>query len=617
MNGLWRRHSIILATAAGVLCLLIASFGNRYATALYLDQAAARGANTLGLAVTALRGHLARYEKLPELLADDPDIRELVTYPQNRAKIDEINGFLKHVNGLVESSDIYIMLPDGLTLAASNFDQTPTFIGENFSYRPYFFDALAGGKGRFFALGTTSLKRGYYFGAPIHTADGIAGVVVLKVDIDAIESAWRGGDYEIIVTDPEGIVFMTGRPDWLFSAIQPLTDERLARTAATRRYADAPLVALPATRLRTAYGHDLISITGPEGPRQYLTVTEAMPEADWTVKVLLDTASVRAQVLTTIAALVLLVALAAMGAAVWLQRRARLAERLQVQREAQEELERRVAERTADLAEVNRLLKEEVAERRATERALRKTQSDLVQAGKLAALGQMSAALSHEFNQPLAAARTYADNAGILIERGRIGEARETVGRIASLIDRMASISRHLRNFARKPNQKLGPVALDEVMRDTLEIVAWRLKAADAELAVDLGPEPLAVHAGSVRLSQVLFNIVSNAADAVEGLPDPGADRRIELRARRQGDRIAITVRDRGPGVPEAIAGRIFDPFFSTKGVGKGLGLGLSISYNIVKDFGGALTVERHPEGGTLATILLNPAESPVREAAE
>jgi two-component system C4-dicarboxylate transport sensor histidine kinase DctB len=613
MNGLWRRHSIILAVAAGLLCLLIASFGNRYATAVYLDQAAARGANTLGLAVTALRGHLARYEKLPELLADDPDIRELVTYPENRAKVDEINGFLKHVNGLVESSDIYIMLPDGMTLAASNFDQTPTFIGENFSYRPYFFDALAGGKGRFFALGTTSFKRGYYFGAPIRAQEGIAGVVVLKVDIDAIESAWRGSDYEIVVTDPEGIVFMTGRPDWLFSAIQPLTEERLARTATTRRYADTPLVQLPVTRLRAASGHELMTIADRNDTRQYLTVTEAMPEADWTVKVLLDTASVRAQVLTTIAALVLLVALAAMGAAVWLQRRARLAERLQVQREAREELEHRVAERTADLAEVNRLLEEEVAERRATERALRKTQSDLVQAGKLAALGQMSAALSHELNQPLAAVRTYADNAGVLIGRGRVEEARETVARIASLVDRMTAISRHLRNFARKPNQKLGPVSLDEAVRDTLEIVAWRLKAADAELVVDIDPDAATVHAGSVRLSQVLVNIVSNAADAVEGR----AERRIELGARREGDRVRITVADRGPGVPEAIAGRIFDPFFSTKGVGRGLGLGLSISYNIVKDFGGSLTVERRAEGGTLVAIVLAAAAPPAREAAE
>lgn len=612
MKRLWRRHSIILAVAAGVLCLLIASFGNRYATAMYLDQAAARGANTLGLAVTALRGHLARYEKLPELIADHTDVKDLVAQPGDTARVDAMNRYLKAVNALLESSDIYVMLPDGMTIAASNYDQTPTFIGENFSYRPYFFDALAGGAGRFFALGTTSLKRGYYFGAPIRRDGAILGVVVVKIDVDAIESSWRGGDYEIVVADPEGIIFMTGRPDWLFTAFQPLTPERLARTTATRRYADAPLVALPATRQRTAWGHELISISGEDGARQYLTVTETMPEADWTVKVLLDTASVRAQALTSIAALVLLVALAAMGAAVWLQRRARLAERLQVQREAQEELERRVAERTADLASVNRLLEGEVAERRATERALRKTQSDLVQAGKLAALGQMSAALSHELNQPLAAARTYADNAGILIERGRVEEARETVGRIASLIDRMAAIGRHLRNFARKPNQKLGPVALDEAVRDTLEIVAWRLKAADAELAVDLGPAPPVVHAGLVRLQQVLVNIVSNAADAVEGLPD----RRIELGARQEGDRVAITVADRGPGVPEAIAGRIFDPFFSTKGVGKGLGLGLSISYNIISDFGGSLTVGRRPGGGALVTVTLAAAHAPAREEA-
>ncbi|TYR34914.1 sensor histidine kinase [Mesorhizobium microcysteis] len=613
MNGLWRRHSVILGLAAVLLCSLIAFFGTRAMTDYYLDKAAARSSNTLGLAVTALRGQLDRYEKLPELIADHQDIKDLVVNADDPVRIDAINRYLKTINDLLESSDIYVMLPDGITVAASNFDQTPTFVGENFSYRPYFTDALAGGKGRFFALGTTSLKRGYYFGAPIRVEGSIEGVVVFKVDVDAIESSWRGGDYEIIVTDPEGIIFMTGRQDWLFTAIQPLTRGRLARTSATRRYANAQLKELPVSRSSNAGGYDLLTISDERGAREYLAVTETMPVADWTVKVLLDTASARAQALTVVAALVLLVGLGAMGAAAWLQRHARIAERLQVQREAQELLERRVEERTADLASVNARLEEEVAERRATERALRKTQSDLVQAGKLAALGQMSAALSHEFNQPLAAVRTYADNAALLIDRGRIDEASDNVGRISKLVDRMASISRHLRNFARKPNQKLGPVALDDVVRDTLEIVAWRLKAADAELAIDLGTVPPVVRAGSVRLQQVLVNIVSNAADAVEGLPD----RRIDLSAARIGDNVAITVRDRGPGVPEAIAERIFDPFFSTKGVGKGLGLGLSISYNIVKDFGGTLSVEAHPEGGTVATIVLAADVLPVREAAE
>ncbi len=258
----------------------------------------------------------------------------------------------------------------------------------------------------------------------------------------------------------------------------------------------------------------------------------------------------------------------------------------ELQRAAQAELEHRVDERTADLALVNRQLETEVAERRATEQQLRQTQADLVQAGKLAALGQMSAALSHEFNQPLAAVKTYADNAVVLIERDRIAEAKDNVTRISALTDRMASISRHLRNFARKPNEQLSARSiLADVVADTLEIVAWRLNASRRHPERrPRRPTPLTVRGGAVRLQQVLVNIVSNAADAVEGLDD----RTIDVVARRKSGRVTITVRDHGPGVPAAIAERIFDPFFTTKGVGKGLGLGLSISYNIVKDFGGS-----------------------------
>jgi two-component system, NtrC family, C4-dicarboxylate transport sensor histidine kinase DctB len=613
MNRLTRPHSLIYGALALALCLFVAAVAHRYTAALYLGQAASRGENTLGLAVTALRGQLARYEKLPELVADHQAIKDLVLNPRDQGRINALNRYLKAVNELLESSDIYVMLPDGETIAASNFDQPAPFIGENFSYRPYFQDALAGGVGRFFALGTTSSKRGYYFGAPIRVDGTIGGVLVFKVDIDAIEQTWRGGDYEIIVTDPEGIIFMTGRSEWLFSAILPLTRERMARTSATRRYANALLRELEVQPAETARGQSLLVVRDGAGTREYLAVTEMMPEADWTVKVLLDTASARAQALTTTLAVALLVGLGAMGLAIWLQRRARLSERLQVQREAQEHLERRVEERTADLAAVNARLEEEVAERRSTERALRKTQSDLVQAGKLAALGQMSAALSHEFNQPLAALRNYTENARLLIERGREDEAAETLGRVSSLIDRMATISRHLRNFARKPNQKLGPVPLDAVVRDTLEIIGWRLKAANAQLDIDLGPEPLFVRAGAVRLQQVLVNIVSNAADAAEAADD----RRIELCARRKGTMVLVTVRDRGPGIEQSIAGRIFDPFFSTKGVGKGLGLGLSISYNIVSDFGGSLSVETHEEGGALVTIALAACDAALAEAAE
>nr|WP_165899781.1 sensor histidine kinase [Pseudaminobacter arsenicus] len=593
--------------------IAIAVYGGSFATRAYLDQAAARGETTLRLAVAALRGHMSRFEPLPALIADHDDIKALVNNPGNAVLRAEANLYLKEINELLKSSDIYVLLTDGETIAASNYDAPLSFVGQNFSYRPYYQDAVQGRPGRFFALGTTSLKRGYYFSAPVWVGNEIRGVVVFKVDIEPIEASWKGGEYEIIVSDPEGIIFMTGRPEWLYSGLLPLTRERLARTEASRRYANATLHDLPVRYGRFQQAHRLMNITTGDASREYLVVDEPMPEAGWTVSVLLDTGSARAQALTSVAAGLLLLSLATLGGAIIYQRRARLAERMQMQHNAREELERRVEERTADLASVNSRLEREVTERRATEQKLRKTQADLIQAGKLAALGQMSAALSHEFNQPLAAVKTYADNAAILIDRERIAEARDNVSRISTLTDRMAAISRHLRNFARKPNEKLGRVALAEVVNDTLEIVAWRLKAAGATVAVDLGHVPPMVHAGSVRLQQVLVNIVSNAADAVEGLPD----RTIELCARRNGDMVTITIRDHGPGVPEAIATRIFDPFFSTKGVGKGLGLGLSISYNIVKDFGGSLSVENHPGGGALFTIELVAAEAASQEAAE
>ncbi|ANH07416.1 two-component sensor histidine kinase (plasmid) [Shinella sp. HZN7] len=585
--------------------------GGALLTRSYMDEASLQAGTTLRLAVAALGGHLSRYEPLPALIADHDDIEALLQAPSDAELRRTANQYLKEINGLLESSDIYVMTPDGNTIAASNYETPGTFVGQNFDYRPYFQDAIAGRQARFYALGTTSLKRGYYFSSPVEVGGAILGVIVFKVDIDTIEASWRGGEYEIFVADPEGIIFMTGNEAWLYNGILPLDAPRLARTQASRRYAEAELKPLPVTE-SVYYGQQLMRIAGEGTTREYLRLSHYMPEADWTVNVLLDTASVRTQARTALIAILLFICLAGLGLAVLWQRRARVVERLRLQEEARNELERRVEERTADLARVNEQIELEIAERRLTEQELRKTQADLIQAGKLAGLGQMSAALSHEFNQPLAAAKTYADSAALLIDRGRVPEAQDNVRRISALVDRMASISRHLRNFARKPNEKLGAVPLPDVIADTMEIVTPRLKAADAKLVIELGEQALVVKAGPVRLQQVLVNIISNAADAVEGLDD----RRVRLSARREGDLVVIEVRDHGPGVPAAIADRIFDPFFTTKGVGKGLGLGLSISYNIIKDFGGNLSVMNHPGGGAVFRIVLDVAAR-AQEAAE
>ncbi|WP_280139476.1 sensor histidine kinase [Rhizobium sp. Root483D2] len=605
------KYRLLAALCLAPLLLFAVVFqGGAFATRSYMDEASLQASSALRLAVSALSGHLSRYEPLPALIAEHDDIKDLISHPSDKALRDAANIYLKEINSLLESADVYVLTLDGNTIAASNYESKTSFIGENFSYRPYFQEAARGMQSRFYARGTTSFVRGYYFSSPIRVDGQIRGVIVFKVDIDSIENSWRGGEYKLFVSDPEGIVFMTGSPEWLYSSTLPLNSARLQRTQASRRYAEAELKPLPITRSRLG-DHTLMTMTTADR-REYLVLSQYMPEADWTVNVLMDTASVRAQARTTIIAIVLFLCLAGLALAIVLQRRARLAERMRMQTEARNELEHRVEERTADLALVNQRIEEEIAERRLTELELRKTQADLIQAGKLAGLGQMSAALSHELNQPLAAAKTYADSAAMLIDLERVPEARDNVRRISGLIDRMASISRHLRNFARKPNEKLGPVALDAVIADTLEIVSARLKTADADLLIALGNDAVMVHAGFVRLQQVLVNIITNAADAVEGL----ADRRIHVGAERLADKIILTIRDHGPGVPAAITERIFDPFYTTKGVGKGLGLGLSISYNIVKDFGGSLSVTDHPDGGAVFRIELEAAAA-AKEAAE
>ena len=273
--------------------------------------------------------------------------------------------------------------------------------------------------------------------------------------------------------------------------------------------------------------------------------------------------------------------------------------------EAQQILERTVAERTADLRTTNERLERAIAEHQRAERDLREAQTELVQAGKLAALGQLAAGVGHELNQPLAAIRSYAHNGRRLIELGRIAEADGNLGKIADLTARMANITNHLKRFARRPEARLDAVDLAPVVQGALSLFDNRLREEAVELAVALPAEPLRVRAEEVRLEQVLVNLLSNALDAVAGAPH----RRIAIGAEEEADgTVRITVRDTGPGIPAAVAGQVFDPFVTTKPVGTGLGLGLSISYNIVRDFGGVLSVADTGPGGTAFLLTLNRA---------
>ena len=265
-----------------------------------------------------------------------------------------------------------------------------------------------------------------------------------------------------------------------------------------------------------------------------------------------------------------------------------------------------VRDRTRALSVTNQSLSQEVEVRREAEDRLRKTQDELVQTAKLAALGQMSTALSHEYNQPLAAIRSYADNAIRFLERGATSEVSGNLVRINGLVDRMAELSRTLLSFSRKPGATIGPVPLGTIVDEALLLARPRARAAGiASITVGEAVSGLDVIGGRIRLGQVFVNLVNNAIDALSGQ----ADARIGIDARRQGDRVVVTVIDNGPGIKPELLPKVFEPFFTTKGVGDGIGIGLSIVDNIIRDFGGTIMVTNQAEGGACFTIILQAAD--------
>jgi two-component system C4-dicarboxylate transport sensor histidine kinase DctB len=435
-------------------------------------------------------------------------------------------------------------------------------------------------------------------------------VVVVKIEFEAIEAAWRAANEKVFVADARGIVLVASDPAWRFRTLKPIAPEAQAQIRAALEFGDAPLSAMPLFP-----GPDgLVRIGRGALPAQLALERDApVGEAEWRIHSLTPITSAVARERNQARAIaVLAVGLAGLGLMVWLGRRARTRARLAEAAARGAELEARVAARTRALSAANTRLQDEMAERRRTEAEKERLGRELAQAGRLAALGQFAASMAHEINQPLAAIRSYADNTGKLIERGRVADAVENVSAIGRLTDRIGALTRQLKGFARRASGRREPVPVDALLRGALEVAATRAEAEGTPLAIEAAPD-LAVIGDGARLEQVLVNLIQNALDAVAGRPV----RRVEVAVAAEGGRVGIEVRDDGPGIPEAVRGQIFEPFFTTKT--DGLGLGLAISRGIVEECGGALTVRDAPGGGTVFRMELvrAPATSVRAEDAE
>lgn len=566
-----------------------------------LERLESQGRQEIDLYLSHLSGQLDRYAFLPALLADDFRLQSLLLSPGNLEQQERVNRFLGHVNASAGSLDVYLMDARGKTLAASNWRDERTFIGRNFAFRPYFTEAIAGRPGRYFALGTTSGRRGYYFSHPVGDTDEPSGVVVVKIGIETFEADWQSDGSELIVSDPDGVIFISTRPEWRYRTLQALSVDRIDAIRATRRYTDAALTPLFAeTDHVRASGAEVLQPAG--GGVAYLGIVRDMPEAGWQVRLLVSQGLVAPQVwqarLLAMSLLVLVATVIGLLLARWRRRREREAERRQVMHDALRELENRVDQRTLDLTEANRLLRHEIEEHE-------RTRDELIQAAKLAALGQMSAGINHELNQPLAAMRTYADNARTFVDRGNFEQAAWNLKQISELTGRMAQISGQLKVFSRRSSGQRLRVSLRACIEGADRIVSTRLAQCGAELSVDLPHQDLFVAADMVQLEQVLVNLIGNACDALMN----ASRREIALTAWQHGAVVRLQVHDSGPGIDDDKLQRVFDPFFTT--TESGLGLGLSISHTIAQRLGGALTAENAPDGGAVFTLTLDAWEEP------
>jgi two-component system C4-dicarboxylate transport sensor histidine kinase DctB len=292
-----------------------------------------------------------------------------------------------------------------------------------------------------------------------------------------------------------------------------------------------------------------------------------------------------------------------------MQRRRHYLERIAMDTHAKRVLEDNVRTRTQDLQTLNSRLKQEVLERESAQQELVRAQDELVQAGKLSALGIMSASISHELNQPLAAIRSYTDNAKILLDQQRVDEVRNNLDLVAQLTERMASIIKHLRAFARRDRLASEHVALQPAIDDALALTAKRQRSLQVEIIRDVPDATLWVEAGETRLRQVLSNLISNALDA---LSEKGLPRRIWLNTQVEEGWVVLILRDNGPGFSEEALQQACEPFYTTKTSARGLGLGLAICETLIKALKGRLLFANHPEGGAQVTLYLREIPSTV-----
>ncbi|KMW57507.1 C4-dicarboxylate transport sensor protein DctB [Candidatus Rhodobacter oscarellae] len=568
----WRaRVTLIVFIAIAVYVIWVT---NTLLTERFTANTKSRAEVRQALYIGNLRSELQRTDTLPLLLSRDPVLIGALNS-------DDYSQSSQHLIALqedIETAGIMMTDAGGRTVAATDRN----LLGTTHRTAPYYISALRSNDTVFNIFRREGGTIAFNYSRRIQFGGELAGVIIVDIDLRRFEQSWSSFTDAILVTDSEGVVILATEPNWRGLTEEDALAAQSPNTAIQRAIqATADLVALPS---------EALFLGG-----SVLRIDEKVNFQGWRMVSFIGHGSVRERV-NGILALEIMGFAILLSLGFYFSSRRALAQSIFFQRES------------AELRQLNVELQREIAERQRVEKNLQVAEQTLAQSSKLAVLGEMSASVSHELNQPLAAMKTYLAGAKLLLQRRRPEEALSSFQRIDDLIERMGAITRQLKSFARKDGDAFEPIDARDCVSSAISMMEPQLKNRKVRITRTLPADPVMVTADRIRLDQVLINLLRNAIDATKDIAEPEVN--VILAS---GEIVAITVRDNGPGIEDLKS--LFEPFYTTKAPGDGVGLGLAISSGIVNDLGGRLTARNGRDGGAVFEIQLPPIGETIRAA--
>lgn len=598
-NWFGRRH-LVFGTLGLLAVTLIAWFAFETTLNARIHDSREQAQRRLALFERTLEAIIERFHYLPVAISQARETRAALANPDDAAAVEAANGFLSKLNETAGAGEIFLMENNGAVVAASNWWTLTSLVGTNYSFRPYFAEALRLGRAEYYAFGISTNVPGYFLSQRVDGPDGPLGVAVTKINLGEIEAAWWRSGELIGIVDVNDVVILSTRPDWRYRPLQSISRARIESISSQQRYGEN---GVDNTGIITdrwfSRGAEFALLAGndPETSGYFILQELRLPKHGWQLIAFTPLAPLYGGAWTAAAAAGLGAAALLLIVVLLVQRRRIIAQRLA----DHERLEQRVAERTEDLHIANAALREEIADRIRAENAQREAQAGLVQAAKMASLGQALAGVAHEVSQPVAALTTHIASARLVAAQKQDADIGSILSTMDRVVDRLAALTGHLKTFARKETRIEMQADLGAVLANALDLVDHKLRAFGIDVEYTRHRGQLLVTGNPVHLEQVFINLIANAADAMEHT----AIRVLSIGIRAKGRNVEVAVSDTGSGIPEGELANLFDPFYSTKEAGRGLGLGLSISYGLVRDIGGAITVASVPGKGSTFTVRL------------